>query len=192
MTASRFQNRRWKCSISLPPQSNARALQITSEGEEDNQVPYLYVMVRRKNGKILSTVFRKTTLSGQYLKRVSFCHHSRKIHLIKTLTLRALRICSPSLLEPELEDFIKSVFFENGYPLEVEQSSIRTILLKQKKVPVFGPEKCLVYLKLPYIISASKWFRTAVKIAVHNAYNNERTVEIFHARKFFLKSFLYE
>ena len=75
------------------------ALQFRSESEENNQIPYLYVMVIRKNGKILSTVYRKPTFSGQYVKLNSFCHDSRKIRLIKTLTPRALLICSPSLLE---------------------------------------------------------------------------------------------
>jgi len=66
-------------------------------------------------------------------------------------------------------DFVKSVFLENGYPLEVIQSSIRALQLRQKKETVFGPEKCPVYLKLSCIGSASKWFRTAVQRAVHNA-----------------------
>ena len=52
--------------------------------------------------------------------------------VVKTLTLRALRICSAALLELE-PDFIKSVFLENGYPLEVIQSSIRDVQLQQKK-----------------------------------------------------------
>ena len=83
----------------------------------------------------------------------------------QTLTLRALWICSPSFLELEL-DFIKSVFLENGYPLEVIQSSRRAVQLQQKKEPVFGPENCPIYVKLPYIGSASKCFRTVVQIAV--------------------------
>ena len=58
---------------------------------------------------------------------------------MKTLTLRTLLIYSPSLHELELE-FIKSVFMENGYTLEVIQSSIRAVKLQQKKEPVFRPE----------------------------------------------------
>ena len=81
-------------------------------------------MVVRKNGKNLTTVYRKPTLSGQYVQRNSFCHDSRKVHVTKILILRALRICSPSLLELKL-DFIKSVFLENRYPLEVIQTSIK-------------------------------------------------------------------
>ena len=74
---------------------------------------------------------------------------------------------------------------ENGYPLEVIQSSIRAVQLQQNKEPVFGPEKCSVYLKLPYIGSVSKWFRREVQKAVHNEYHNARAVVIFQARKMF-------
>ena len=41
------------------------ALQFTSEGEENNQIPYLDVIVIRKNGKNLTTVYRKASFSGQ-------------------------------------------------------------------------------------------------------------------------------
>ena len=43
-------------------------LQFTSEGEENNQIPYWDVMVMRKNDNILITVYRKVTFSGQYVK----------------------------------------------------------------------------------------------------------------------------
>ena len=102
----------------------------------------------RKNGKFLITVFRKLTFSSQYVKWNSFCYDSCKIHLIKTLTLRALRIYRPSFLELEL-DFTKSVFLENGYPIEIVQSSITALKLKPKKELVFKSEKYPVYLKLP-------------------------------------------
>ena len=40
------------------------ALQFTSEGEENNQISYWDVKVKRKNDKILTTVYRKATFSG--------------------------------------------------------------------------------------------------------------------------------
>ena len=43
------------------------ALPITSEGEENNQIPYLNFMVMRKIDKISTTVSRKPTFSGQYV-----------------------------------------------------------------------------------------------------------------------------
>ena len=93
MTASRCWRQKMKVQLQL---------QFTSEGDENDQTPYLDVIVMRTNHKILTTVYRKPTFSGQYVKWNSFCHDNRKIDLIKTLTLKALRICSPSLLKLEL------------------------------------------------------------------------------------------
>ena len=60
--------------------------------------------------------------------------------------------------------------------------STRAIQLQEKKEPVFGPEKCPVNLKLPYISSASKWFRAAIQRAEKNGYHNPRSVVIFKAQ----------
>ena len=54
------------------PQPNAPSLQFTSEVEVNNQIPYLDVMVIRKNGKILITVYRKPTFTGQHVKWNSY------------------------------------------------------------------------------------------------------------------------
>ena len=43
------------------------------------------------------------------------------------------------------------------------------------------------YLKLPYIGSASNWFRTALKRAEHNGYPNARTVMTFCDKKTLIK-----
>ena len=43
-------------------------VQSTFVCEESYQIPYLDVMVMCKNGKILNTVFRKPTFSGQCVK----------------------------------------------------------------------------------------------------------------------------
>ena len=97
------------------------------------------------------------------------------------------------MLDLEL-DCIKSVFLEGGYPFEVTQLTIRAakviqfamrvVQLKQQKETLFAAEKCSVYLKLPCIGSASKWFRTAVQRVVNNGYHNARAVVIFQAKKY--------
>ena len=57
---------------------------------------------------------------------------------------------------------------------------------------MYGPEKCQLYLKLPYIGSASLWFKTALPRAVHNGYDNE-SYDDFYSEKCFpvwVKTFL--
>ena len=118
------------------------------------------------------TVFSKSTSSGQYVKYNSFCHDSRKIYLIKILKMRALQICSSSLLELKL-DFFKVL--ENGYLLEVIQS----VQLQQKRTSVWTRE----VPSLPEATIHWQRFRTAVQRAVNDGYHNARAMVIFQARK---------
>ena len=88
--------------------------------------------------------------SGLYTRWSSFCPKQRKISLIKTLTHRALMIFSKSKLDSEPEKLTK-IILENGYPEEVI-----SVYIKEKKGNFsadvkFGPQKCPVYLKLPWI-----------------------------------------
>ena len=110
------------------------------------------------------------------MKWNSFCHDTNKIDLTKTLILRALRICSPSLLKLKL-DFIKSVILVNGYPLEVTQLTIRAVQLQQQKELLLGAEKFPVYLKLPSIGSFLSGLELLQK-AVNSGYRNARAVVI--------------
>ena len=69
------------------------ALQFTSENEDNNQLPYLDVLVMRKSYNLLTILFRKPTFSCHYVRWSSFCHDTQKIRLVETL-----RIYSPSML----------------------------------------------------------------------------------------------
>ena len=67
----------------------------------------------REHDKFLTTVYRKATFTGQYLHFQSFCSKKRNVNLIRTLCHRAHMICSPELLQKELNK-IKDVFIKNG------------------------------------------------------------------------------
>ena len=91
-----------------------------------------------------------------------------------------MRICSRSLRELEL-DFIKSVFLENGYPLEdIHYKGCTTTAKERTSV---WTKEVHILPSLPYIGMASKWSRIAVQKAVHNGYDNAKTEVIFQTRK---------
>ena len=100
---------------------------------------------------------RKPTFTGQYIRWNSFSPKLRKISLIKTLVHRALMICSKTKLGSEL-DKIKQLLIENGYPTDVLLSCINQKLANFAVEKTFGPEKCPVYLKLPWIGNVSSKF----------------------------------
>ena len=91
------------------------ALKFTFEKEENDQLPFLDVLVEKSNEGFLTSVFRKPTLTRQYFRWDSFGPTKRKTNLIETLVHRALMICSKSKLQHELEN-ISSILRSNGYP----------------------------------------------------------------------------
>ena len=61
-------------------------IKFTMELEENQEIPFLDVRIKRNLNNFKTTVHRKTTFTGLYTKY--------KINLIRTLTYRCLRICS--------------------------------------------------------------------------------------------------
>ena len=78
------------------------SLRFTQEKESNSSLPFLDVLVERQNSDFVTSVYRKPTFTGQYLRWNSFSPTERKTNLISTLVHRAFMICSKSKLEPEL------------------------------------------------------------------------------------------
>jgi len=66
---------------------------------------------------------------------------------------------------PEL-DTITSILLNNGYPEHVIKTSISKKNQQFNALVKFGPEKCPVYLRLPYIGPTSTKFEKQIKTAV--------------------------
>ena len=99
------------------------ALKFTVEKEQNNSLNFLDVLVEKEGTAFLTSIYRKSTFTGQYIRWNSFSPKTRKISLIKTLVHRALMICSKTKLGSEL-DKIKQLLIENGYPADVLLSCI--------------------------------------------------------------------
>jgi len=126
-------------------------------------------MVEKAPPKFVTSVYRKSTFTGQYISWNCFSPQKWKTNLISTLTHRTLSICSPEKLQDEL-DIITSILLNNGYP----EHDIKTSISKKNQqfnAPVkFGPEKCPVYLRLPYIGSTSTKFEKQIKTAIKTCF----------------------
>ena len=120
------------------------------EKESNHSLPFLDVLVERHDLEFLTSVYRKPTFTGQYLRWNSFSRQIRKIYLIGTLVHRAFMICSKSKLDPELGK-IRSILLENGYPEHAINSALMRKLQQLNSKPVYTVEKCLVYLHIPWI-----------------------------------------
>ena len=92
-------------------------IQFTYEEERDGKIPFLDVLLIRKNNTFETTVYRKPTNKGIYLHWNSFAPETWKRGTLRSIINRAYDICSnDEFLRLELSrikhDFIKI----NGYP----------------------------------------------------------------------------
>ena len=83
------------------------SLKFTFETEKEKCLPFLDVSVKRTDIGFETSVYRKPSFTGQYLRWESFCPFKRKISLISTLMHRALIICTKRRLNGEIERIIK-------------------------------------------------------------------------------------
>ena len=75
------------------------SLSFTVESESDHTLPFLDIKItRNQDGSLSTSMYRKPTFSGLYLKWTSFVTKQFKINLVNCLLNRAWRICSSSEL----------------------------------------------------------------------------------------------
>lgn len=92
------------------------SLKFTSEIEQNDKLPFLDVLLRRReHGTLERTIFRETTWVGQYTHFLSFIPTRCERNLVHCLYYRATRICSPETLKTE-KNFILKTLESNGYP----------------------------------------------------------------------------
>jgi len=107
-------------------------------------------IVERLGSEFSTSVYRKPTFTGRYLRWNSFSPRKRKINLIGTLVYRAFMICSKDKLDPEL-DKIRSILLENGYPEHSINFTLKRKLQQLNSSQVHTVKKCPVYRHIPWI-----------------------------------------
>ncbi|XP_024882522.1 uncharacterized protein LOC112461499 [Temnothorax curvispinosus] len=98
-------------------------IQFTMEVEQNSQIPFLDVLVRRNDDGTLShQVYRKPTHTDRYLHATSHHHPSQKNSVISSLVYRALTISESTSLNGELEH-LNQALTKNGYsPRNINQT----------------------------------------------------------------------
>ena len=112
------------------------------------------IVHRNQDESISSTLYRKPTFSGLFLKWDSYVPKYFKKTLIYGLVNRAWKICSTHELFHQEIVFITSVLHANGYPINFVNQCVKQCLDKFHDTPhnrpTYGPEKKCVFLMLPY------------------------------------------
>ncbi|XP_011858392.1 PREDICTED: uncharacterized protein LOC105555949, partial [Vollenhovia emeryi] len=90
-------------------------IQFTMETEQNSQIPFLDVLVRRnEDGTLSHNVYRKPTHTDRYLHANSHHHPAQKNSVISSLVHRALSISEPAALNGELNHLHRTLT-RNGY-----------------------------------------------------------------------------
>ena len=158
------------------------SLRFTYEKESNHSLPFLDVLVERHDSEFLTSIYRKPTFTGQYLRWNSFSPQKRKINLIGTLVHRAFMICSKSKLDQELGK-IRSILLENGYPERVINSAFKRKLQQINSNLVHTVKKCPVYLPIPWIGNVSMRFEKQITSAVKRCFFSVEPRVIFNTRQ---------
>ena len=145
------------------------SLRFTFEKECNWILPFLDVLVEKNDHEFVTSIYRKPTFTGQYIRWNSFCPMKRKTNLISTLVHRALVICSKSTIQNELSN-IRSILINNGYPEAVINAVITKKINQFHRPMQLGPTKCPIYLHLPWLGNVSMRYEMQIKTAVKRCY----------------------
>ena len=151
-------------------------LQFTMESENEGKLPFMDVEVKKMGAELRRTVYRKPSFTGLYTRWDSFCPKLQKINIIKCLSQRAMKICSPQELETELSK-LRVIFRNNGYPDSVIEETLTIVTERGRKVD--KEDNCRTdraVLRLPWIGMLSNKFKKEIVHATTAAYQTVQPV----------------
>ena len=91
-------------------------------------------------------------------------------------------ICIKSKLNKEIKH-IKNILLDNGYPESIIDNNNSKKIAQFSMLKRFGPEKCPVYWRVPWIGKASISLDRNVKIAVESCYASVTTRVVFTSKR---------
>ena len=101
------------------------SIKFTMEKEQDNQIAFLDVMVRKDGANMTTSVYRKKTHTDRYLNFHSHHHPKVLTGVVKCLRNRAFRVCDSNALMQEIQHLHKT-FRSNSYPDNILNPILKT------------------------------------------------------------------
>ena len=99
--------------------------------EEESQLPFLDVLVKKDDCRLITSVYRKKTHTDRYIHYTSDHHPRIKYGVIQCLMKRALKICMATEELEEERKHLQAVFQKNGYPEEVIERGLQRATITQ-------------------------------------------------------------
>ena len=130
------------------------------DNEKDNCISFLDISVIRKEGSLVSNIYRKPTFSGVYTSYNSFMPTNYKKSLVITLVYRLFTIISePTTFTSELK-YLREILFKNGYPLAFLDSCVKKFYKNRQRVAIATVERDEVTIVLPYLGTVTTQIKT--------------------------------
>ena len=91
-------------------------------------------------------------------------------------------ICTKRRLNEEIER-VKKILLDNGYPKNVINTQLAKKIVQFYTLKRFGPEKCVVYLRVPWIGKPSTNLKKEDKTTVESCYCFVSTGLVFTSKR---------
>ena len=137
----------------------------------NNSLNFLDVCVQRSvEGELLTKIHRKLNSEALYVPWASFGPVKQKLGVLTGMVKRFTRLCSPCFLEGELKT-LQNTFLSLGYPGNLV-SKVITRARSSTALKMIGPQKCPVYLKLPYLGNISERFSKKISEEISQVFSS--------------------
>ena len=124
------------------------SIQFTREVECNGKLPFLDVLVQRKEGFLHTDVYRKPTHSNVYMKASSHHAPSTKAGVVRCLSRRARNLCSDRVTLNKELGLIRDVFQANGYSDHFLKKNMRD---NQSHPREAVDDTKIKYVSIPYV-----------------------------------------
>ena len=129
------------------------SIQFTMEKEQDNKLPFLNVLVTRTEQGFRSSVYRKSTFTGQYLNFNSHHRYTVKKGIVRCLQHRAKIISSDTDAYQEEMISLRHNLHRNNYPERIT-SAPRNLDRR-----IEDNTRKFITVCLPYIKRPAEWIQ---------------------------------
>ena len=160
-------------------------IKFTVEVEEDNNLPFLDVLVTHEQTGFSTSLYRKKTFTGLYTDYASLAPDKYKINLVRILVFRAFHICSTYMNFHHELIRIKRILTENCFPRSIIDRVIKSFLGEKfgKRPPKKAEDKAPLIFCLPYLGHYSLQVKTRLIRLVKQCYPKLKLEVIFTSPK---------
>ena len=160
-------------------------IKFTMETEQQNELPFLNVLISSNNGNFETSVYRKMTFTGLFMNYRSFLPETYKLGLISTLIDRIYKIS----MNREIFNFefkkVKEFLGKNAYPPHLVDKQLKRYLRKVETAQNESnvDEANISYVKLPYIGEYSKRVQRKILSLCSEFCKNTNIIVVFISEK---------